>query len=100
MLGIAHRTISVSFDQSKVRFSPRKSIPINPKTLGDYLLLKRRETRLSQPQMAVKMEVAIRTVRAWEHDQLLPTEIEFHQLANLLRVDSEFLRSKTQQRVP
>ena len=76
---------------------PRKCIPINPNTLGDCLLLKRREAHLSQPEMAVKLTISVRKVRAWEHDELLPTEVEWQPLANLLRIDLEFLRSKTQQ---
>ena len=47
--------------------------------------------------MAVKLTISVRKVRAWEHDELLPTEVEWQPLANLLRIDLEFLRSKTQQ---
>jgi hypothetical protein len=41
LLGITQRTIHVIYEHSGGRFSPRKLIPVNPKTVGDHLLLKR-----------------------------------------------------------
>jgi DNA-binding XRE family transcriptional regulator len=38
-------------------------MPVNPKTLGDHLLLKRIEANLSQPEVAQKAGVSERTVR-------------------------------------
>ena len=78
----------VKFDHFKQRFSPRKLIPVNPKTTGDYLLLKRIEADLSQPELAVKSGVSVRKVKAWEHDQTVPTEAEWQVLAGILRLDS------------
>ena len=52
LLGITQRTICVIHQLSHGRFSPRKLIPVNPKTLGDHLLLKRIETDLTQPEVA------------------------------------------------
>ena len=37
-----------------------------------------------------KAGVTERTVRAWEHDQLLPTEAQWQVLAGILRLDSTF----------
>ena len=88
LLGIAHRTVHVKFDHFKQRFSPRKLIPVCPKTTGDYLLLKRIEADLSQPELAVKSGVSVRTVKAWEHDHITPTEAEWQVLTGILRLDS------------
>jgi DNA-binding transcriptional regulator YiaG len=84
LLGIAQRTIRAKFDYSKEGFSPRKLIPSNPKTLGDYLLLKRIEADLSQPELAQKAGVSERKVKAWEYDKLSPTEIEWQVLKAIL----------------
>jgi transcriptional regulator with XRE-family HTH domain len=68
-------------------------IPVNLKTLGDHLLLKRIATNLSQSEVAVKTGVSEQTIRAWEHDQLLPTETQWQVLAGILRLDSTFPKS-------
>jgi transcriptional regulator with XRE-family HTH domain len=73
LLDIVHRTVVVKFSHSQ-RFSPRKLIPVNLKTTGDYLLLKRIKADLSQQELAVKSGVTVRKVKAWEHDQSIPTE--------------------------
>ena len=93
LLGITHRTIRVIYEHSGGRFSPRKLIPVNPKTLGDHLLLKRIQANLSQPEVAVKAGVSELTVRAWEHDQSLPTEAQWQVLVGVLRLDSTFPKS-------
>jgi ribosome-binding protein aMBF1 (putative translation factor) len=87
-LGIAHRTVHVKFDHFKERFSPRKLIPLDVKSLGDYLLLKRIEADLSQPELAVKSSVTVRKVKELEHDESLPTEAEWHVLAAVLKLKS------------
>jgi DNA-binding transcriptional regulator YiaG len=92
LLGITQRTIRTIYDHSKQRFSPRKLIPVNAKTTGDYLLLKRIEANLSQPEVAVKAGVSERTVRAWEHDHLRPTETQWQASAGILSLDSTFLK--------
>jgi DNA-binding transcriptional regulator YiaG len=84
LLVITHRTVEVKFEHFEQRFSPRKLIPVNPKTTGDYLLLKRIEANLSQPEVALKAGVTERTIRAWEHDQLLPTQS--HPTNSILRM--------------
>jgi DNA-binding XRE family transcriptional regulator len=93
LLGITQRTIRVIRKLSHGRLSPRKLIPVNPKTLGDHLLLKRIEADLTQPQVAVKAGVSTRTVRMWEHGQICPTEYHWQALAGILKLDSTLLKS-------
>jgi DNA-binding transcriptional regulator YiaG len=88
LLGITHRTVLVTFSHFKQRYSPRKLIPVNAKTLGDYLLLKRIEADLSQPELAVKSGATVRKVKAWEHDQKLPTEVEWKLLVKILKLET------------
>jgi DNA-binding transcriptional regulator YiaG len=93
LLGITQRTIHVIRKLSHGRFSPRKLIPVNPKTLGDHLLLKRIEADLTQPEVAVKAGVSTRTVRKWEHGHACPTEYHWQALAGILKLDSTFPQS-------
>jgi DNA-binding transcriptional regulator YiaG len=92
-MGITRRTVTANFEHSKERFSTRKLIPVNPKTVGDHLLLKRIEADLTQPEVAVKAGVSVRKVKAWEYDQSLPTETQWQLLAGILRLDVTFPKS-------
>ena len=83
--------MAVKFDHFKQRFSPRKLIPINVKSMGDYLLLKRIEANLSQPELAIKTGITVRRVKAWEHDQTVPTETEWQVLVTVLKLESQML---------
>jgi DNA-binding transcriptional regulator YiaG len=78
------------FDHSKHRYSPRKLIPVNVKTLGDRLLLKRIEADLSQSEMAQKMGVSVRTVSKWEHGIVCPTEDHWQALRRILCLNDVF----------
>lgn len=77
----------VKYDDSKERYSPRKLIPVNPKTLGDHLLLKRIEANLSQPELAKKAGVSVQTVRKWEYGLACPTEDHWQVLKRILHLD-------------
>jgi DNA-binding transcriptional regulator YiaG len=68
-------------------------IPVNPKTTGDHLLLKRIKANLSQPEVALKAGVSEQIVRAWEHDQLFPMELQWQALTSILCVNSTFPKS-------
>lgn len=94
LLGIAHRTKVVKNSHIQ-RFSPRKLIPVNVKSLGDYLLLKRIEANLSQPELALKLAVTVRKIKAWEHDKLVPTKAEWQVLATVLALESQMLPTMT-----
>jgi DNA-binding transcriptional regulator YiaG len=88
LLAFAQRTVHLKFDHFKQRFSPRKLIPVNPITTGDYLLLSRIKADLSQPELAEKSGVSVRKVKAWEYDQITPTTAEWQVLAAILHLDS------------
>ena len=84
LLGIAQRTVVAVFDCPSQRFSPRKLIPVNVKTLGDQLHLARIKANLSQPEVAQMAGVSIRTVRKWESGQVCPTEDHWQALAHYI----------------
>ena len=91
LLGIAQRMTVVPFDNSKQKYSVRKVIPVNPKTLGDHLLLKRIEANLTQPEVAQMAGVSTRIVRKWEHGHACPTEPHWQTLVQLLGLNSQFI---------
>lgn len=92
-MGISQRSVTVKYDDSKERYSRRKLIPVNPKTLGDHLLLKRIEANLSQPEVAQKLGVSVRTVRKWEYGYACPTEDHWQVLALIFSLDDLSLTS-------
>ena len=71
----------------KQRFSTRKLIPTEVKTLGDYLLLKRIKADLSQPELGRKTGFTVRKIKAWEHNWGIPSEAEWLILAGILDVE-------------
>jgi ribosome-binding protein aMBF1 (putative translation factor) len=75
----------------KQRFSPRKLIPTEVKTLGDYLLLKRIKADLSQPELALKTSYTVRRIKMWEHDRLIPTATEWEVLRSILGLEDMML---------
>jgi len=91
LLGIAQRSVTVKYDDSKERYSRRKLIPVNPKTLGDQLHLKRIKADLSQQEVAQKAGVSVRTVRKWEHGIVCPTEHHWQVLTGILNLESPLL---------
>jgi DNA-binding transcriptional regulator YiaG len=88
LLGIAQRTVEVFYGDFKQRFSARKLIPVEAKSPGDHLLLNRIKADLSQPELAVKAGFTVRKIKAWEHDQTIPTEAEWQVLAKILGLDA------------
>lgn len=87
LLGIAQRTVAVVYGDYKQRFSDRKRIPTEVKTLGDYLLLKRIKASLSQPELALKAGQTVKKIMAWEHDQMTPTVAEWEVLKPVLNLE-------------
>lgn len=56
------------------------------KTLGDHLMIKRLEADLTQAEVAAKMKVSDKTLRAWEYDQALPSGAEWQRLVGILHL--------------
>jgi ribosome-binding protein aMBF1 (putative translation factor) len=62
--------------------------------LGDQLHLKRIEANLSQPEVAQKARVSVRTVRKLEHGIVCPTEHHWQVLTGILHLDSMLSASR------
>jgi DNA-binding transcriptional regulator YiaG len=87
LLGIAQRTVVVFFGDFKQRFSPRKLIPTQVKTMGDYLLLMRIKANLSQPELAARTGFSVRKLMAWEHDRTTLSGADWDVLKGVLKLD-------------
>jgi len=83
--------VQAIFDHSKEKYSRRKRIPVNVKTLGDHLHLMRIEANLTQPEVAQNVGVSTRTVRKWEHGHACPTEGHWQVLCGILNLDAAFV---------
>jgi DNA-binding transcriptional regulator YiaG len=88
LLGSAQRVIRVKYDASTSRLSTRKPTPCNPKTLGDHLMIGRVKADLTQAEVAAKLKVSDKTLRAWESDQAIPTEAQLTAVLALLPLDA------------
>ena len=47
-------------------------------------MVKRLEADLTQAEVAAKMRVSDKTLRAWEYDQSLPSQAEWQRLSSIL----------------
>ena len=47
-------------------------------------MVKRLEADLTQAEVAAKMRVSDKTLRAWEYDQSLPSQAEWQRLSGIL----------------
>ena len=84
---IAQRTIEVVYANFKQRYSPRKLIPTEVKTLGDYLLLRRFKANLSQPEVAARTGFTVRKIMAWENVRAIPSANEWEALKPILGLE-------------
>jgi DNA-binding XRE family transcriptional regulator len=92
VLAYTQRKIRVKLNLSNEKFSPRKLFPVSPKTLGDYLMVKRYEADLNQAEVAAKLKVAEITLRAWEYDRKAPNDIQLLALKELLSLNTDVLQ--------
>jgi ribosome-binding protein aMBF1 (putative translation factor) len=47
-------------------------------------MVKRLEADLTQAEVAAKMKVSDKTLRAWEYDEMIPTQSEWQRLTSIL----------------
>jgi DNA-binding transcriptional regulator YiaG len=85
-LGIAQRRISIKHSKN-IRKSPKaKPLPVNIKTTGDWIFVKRMEKNLTPGQLAAKMGIASALVRAWEDGTSQPNEQQQEVLVKILHI--------------
>ena len=93
-MAYAQRHIRVSRAHIPPICHRRKPLPKSIKTLGDLIHIKRYEKRLTLGQIARKMGIATRTVRAWERGESAPDQEQWQLLSVILSFDSGILFPK------
>jgi transcriptional regulator with XRE-family HTH domain len=81
-------TSASEFDRPPQRGAPFDS---STETFGDRLAVARRATGLSRGELADKLAVKARTVKAWERNELEPRPDKTTKLAGLLNVSLKWL---------
>lgn len=87
LLAFDRRSIHVSCPQISSDRRQTKPFPTTPKTLGDYIQLKRFEKGLTRKQVALVTGGLRSVVRLWEWDICLPSATQWEALSSLLNLD-------------
>jgi DNA-binding transcriptional regulator YiaG len=64
-----------------------KHVPVDAKTLGDHIRLKRLEKGLTQGKVVKILRIPMKCLSDWERDLAEPSEAERSRLASLLGLD-------------
>ena len=83
-MGIAERTVRVEFAGNHSNLKLAKALKMSVKTLGDWLKVKRLERNLTPGRVAAKMGITCSVVRAWESDEVRPSDAHLARLAEVL----------------
>jgi hypothetical protein len=95
--GISQRSIRVDYQGNPGRKQTRNPIPVEPKTLGQWLHLKRIEANLTQLDICIRLQIGERRVQAWERDARKPSSDEWKALEPLLLLNSGLPMPSTEQ---
>jgi len=85
-LGIAQRSVTVTFEQKMSSSKRCIQLRQNVQTLGDWVRAKRNERNLKPGHLAAKMGIAASLVCAWEARTVRPSK---QQVLELIRVLGE-----------
>lgn len=84
----------VSYTPRLKEYRPFKKFNRQPKTLGDWLHVKRFEADLTRTQLALKLGITLRSIINWEKDLERPNTKEWALLSTALRLDDVPLKTK------
>jgi ribosome-binding protein aMBF1 (putative translation factor) len=99
-LGIAQRQIHTKFDQKQGHRCKHNLLPINVKTIGEWIKVKREAKNLTSGHVATKMGIAQSVVRSWEDGNSQPDHQQFKFLAKLFGFDPKIKAQKLRQAMP
>ena len=88
LLTFAQRTIHVANVGKTRLFYHHKPYPLEIKTLGDLLMIRRKQPGLSHKQLAAKMGIRVHWLRRWEFDRCQPSQPEWDELRKFLKLPS------------
>jgi len=76
-LTFAQRTIHVGNLEKTRIFYHAKPFPLEIKTLGDLLMVRRKQAKLTHRQLADKTGISLHCFRRWEYDRCVPSQGEW-----------------------
>jgi DNA-binding transcriptional regulator YiaG len=94
LLAIEQRIIRTSRAHIPVIRNPRKSFPTSVKTIGNAIIVKRKEKGLTQMQLAAMLGVPISLVILWEADLRIPTKTNRQALVKCLGLPQTIIAPK------
>ena len=83
-LTIAQRTIRIENLKKTRIFYHAKPFPLEIKTIGDMLMVRRKQAGLSHRQLAAKTGFSLHWFRRWEYDRCVPSQAEWDAMGKLL----------------
>ena len=92
LLGISHRQLRAKFDPKTCNSQNRNRIPVEPKTLGEWLHFKRIEADVSHTELARKLGVGERRVQRWGRNKTVSAGEEWKSLAEVLPLDTGLVK--------
>ena len=75
-MGIAQRQIRIKFSQKQGQTNKHNHLPINIKTIGDWIKIEREAKNLTSGHVAAKMGIAQTLVRSWEDGETEPDSLQ------------------------
>jgi transcriptional regulator with XRE-family HTH domain len=95
-LTFAQRTIHVANIRKTRLFFHHKPFPLEIKTIGDLLMVRRKRAGFSHKQLAAKTGIRLHWIRRFEFDRCLPPQPEWNLLRKFLKLPSAPILTFTQ----
>jgi DNA-binding transcriptional regulator YiaG len=93
-LALEQRIIRASRAHIPVIRNPRKNFPTSVKTIGNAIIVKRKEKGLTQVQLAAMLGVTTLLLVLWEADLRIPTKTNRHALSKYLELPETIIATK------
>jgi DNA-binding transcriptional regulator YiaG len=95
-LTFAQRIIHVANIRKTRLFFHHKPFPLEIKTIGDLLMVRRKQAGFSHKQLAAKTGIRLHWLRRWEFDRAIPSQTEWNTLRKLLKIPPKPVLTFTQ----
>ena len=95
-LTFAQRSIHVSNVKKTRLFYHHRPFPLEIKTIGDLLTVRRKQAELSHKQLAAKSGIRLHWIRRWEFDRAIPSQMEWDSLRRFFKLPPKPILTFTQ----
>jgi DNA-binding transcriptional regulator YiaG len=90
-------TLNSRFKRQKRRlFYHHRPFPLEIKTIGDLLTVRRKQAELSHKQLAAKSGIRLHWIRRWEFDRAIPSQMEWDSLRRFFKLPPKPILTFTQ----